>query len=58
MGLEGPLSDGGECGGLVAGERAVRDMMEVEREHETWLRSPECNGKEQRCSLTRPGDYR
>jgi hypothetical protein len=34
MGLEGPLSDGGERGGLVARDTAVRDMMEVEREHE------------------------
>jgi hypothetical protein len=32
--LEGPLKDDGQCGGLVVGDTAVRDMMEVEREHE------------------------
>jgi hypothetical protein len=34
MGLDDPLSDGGECGGLVVGDTAIRDMMEVERELE------------------------
>ena len=33
MELEGPPINGGECGGLVAGDTTVRDMMEVEREH-------------------------
>jgi hypothetical protein len=60
MGLEGPLSDDGECGGLVAGDTAVRDMMEVEREHEHgWdhQNATERNSVDSE-SLTGPGDQR
>lgn len=34
MKLEDPLSDGGECEGLVGGDTAVWDMMDVERKDE------------------------
>jgi hypothetical protein len=37
MGLDGALR-GGESGGLVVGDAAVRDMMDVERELEPWSR--------------------